>query len=187
VAITEANGDIAINGGNGYTYNGIPTALLEDIEEIRNDQEIIQDITLTERGEYVVVWGHNGVKFSDNIPTGMYEALKKMNSQKETITSAVFNDNGDWIVIAEEHYNASSQELVNFISEGAKKYGHVYSACLTNDALIIVYDKGYNSMGNFPESLGKALNDARIDVYRIKIAGNSWFFADKEGNYRMSL
>lgn len=187
VAITESNGDVAINGGNGYTSNEIPSAMLKEIDEIRNMKETIQDITLSERGEYVIVWGNNGVRFSNNIPTGMYEALKDMNSKKETITSAVFNDNGDWIVISEQHYNASSQEILNLIKEGANKYGHVYSACLTNDALIIVYDKGYNSRGNIPESLGKALNDARINVYRIKIAGDSWFFADKEGNYRMSL
>ena len=186
VAITESNGDVAINGGNGYTYNGIPSGLLKDIDEIRDKKEVIQDITLTERGEHVVIWGNNGIRLS-NIPNGMYDALKNMNSSKETITSAVFNDNGDWIVISEEHYNASSQEILSLIQEGAKQYGHVYSACLTNEAMIIVYDKGYKFRGNVPESLRKALNEAKIDVYRIKIAGDSWFFADKEGNYRMSL
>ena len=186
VAITEANGDIAINGTNGYTSNGLPPKMLDDIKEIRDKKEIIQDITLTEKGDYVIIWGNNGVRLS-NIPDDMYEALKKMNSQNEIITSAVFNDNGDWIVISDKHYNASSQELVNFISEGAKNYGLVYSACLTNNALIIVYDKGYRSKGNIPESLSKAINGTNINVYRIKIAGNSWFFADKEGNYRMSL
>lgn len=105
--------------------------MLKEIDEIRDMKETIQDITLTERGEYVIVWGNNGVRFSNNIPTGMYEALKDMNSKKETITSAVFNDNGDWIVISEQHYNASSQEILNLIKEGANKYGHVYSACLT--------------------------------------------------------
>lgn len=187
VAITEMNGDIAINGGNGYNSNGLPAAMLNDLKEIRDMKEAIQDISLTERGEYVIIYGNNGIRCSNNIPNAMYEVLKRMNNDREKITSAVLNDDGDWIVISEDSFNASSPELQNLMKEGLSQYGGIYSACLTNNGYIIVYEKGYKSGGDLPSTLGDAISKTTINVYTIKVAGDSWFFADKEGRYQMSL
>ncbi len=187
VAITESNGDVAINGGNGYTSDGLPSSMLNDLKEIRDMKEVVQDITLTERGEYVIIYGNNGIRCSNGIPNAMYEVLKDMNSKREKIISAVFNDNGEWIVISEEHYNASSDSIRDMMKEGAQTYGGIYSACLTNNSLIVVFERGYRSRGDIPSSLSDAIGKTRINVYKIKLAGKSWFFADKEGQYQMSL
>ena len=117
----------------------------------------------------------------------MYEVLKRMNNDREKITSAVLNDDGDWIVISEDSFNASSPELQNLMKEGLSQYGGIYSACLTNNGYIIVYEKGYKSGGDLPSTLGDAISKTTINVYTIKVAGDSWFFADKEGRYQMSL
>lgn len=187
VAITEMNGDVAINGGNGYNSNGLPAAMLNDLKEIRDMKEVIQDISLTERGEYVIIYGNNGIRCSNDIPNAMYEVLKRMNNDREKITSAVLNDDGDWIVVSEDSFNASSSELQNMMKEGISQYGGIYSACLTNKGYIIVYEKGYKSGGDLPSTLGDAIGKTTINVYTIKVAGDSWFFADKEGRYQMSL
>lgn len=187
VAITEGNGDIAINGGNGYYQDGLPSKMLEDLEYIRGVKEHIQDITLTEKGEYVIIFGENGVRCSNNIPSQMYDALRRMNNNRETITSAVFNDNGDWIVVSDETFNASSSELLNIMKKGCSEYGHMYSACLTNDGYIIIYEKGFKSGGYHPQTLIDAVNNTRMNVFTIKIAGESWFFADKDGHYQMLM
>jgi hypothetical protein len=187
VAITENSGDIAINGGNGYRSVGLPSEMLDDIEEIREMKERIQDISLTERGEYVIIYADNGVKLSNNIPQGMYDALKDMNEKAEKITSAVFNDDGDWIVVSEKSFIASSSELQNEMKEGISQFGAIYSACFTSDGYIIVYERGYKSSGYIPSTLKTAISTTTINYYRIKVSGDSWFFADKEGNYQMSL
>ena len=187
VAITQTAGDIAINGGNGYYSKGLPSKMKDDLTDIRDKKEAIQDISLTEGGEYVMIYGNNGVKFSDGIPYDMYNTLKLMNTNREKILSAVLNDDGDWIVISDKSFDASSDYLRDMMSDGIDKYGAIYSACLTNDSCIIVYEKGYRSYGEFPAAFEKAINATDINVYMIKLAGDSWFFADKEGHYQMSL
>ena len=187
VAITQTSGDIAINGGNGYEADGIPEKMVKDLMDIRSIQRPIQDISITETGDYVIIYGDNGLKCSNDIPDAMFNSLIKMNDNCERITSATLNDSGDWIVISDSHFETSDPELEALILEGMAQHGTIYSACLTNNSCIIVYENGYKSQGTFPETFTKALNSTKLNVYRIKIAGDSWFFADKEGRYQMSL
>jgi hypothetical protein len=63
----------------------------------------------------------------------------------------------------------------------------LWTACLTDDAAVAVFENGYSFMGNVPESLKNALRETSKDVYRLKIAGNSWFFADSDGNYEYNM
>ena len=161
--------------------------MIKDIMEIRNIQRPIQDICITENGDYVIIYGDNGLKCSNDIPDAMFNSLIKMNDNCERITSAALNDNGDWIVISESHFETSNPELDDLVNQGLAQHGTLHSACLTNNSCIIVYENGYKTQGSFPETFTKALNSTDINVYRIKIAGDSWFFADKEGRYQMSL
>lgn len=187
VAISQTNGDIAINGGNGYEADGVPPKMIKDIIEIRSKQRPIQDICITENGDYVIIYGDNGLKCSNDIPDAMFNSLIKMNDNCERITSAALNDNGEWIVISESHFETSNPELDDLINQGLAQHGALHSACLTNNSCIIVYENGYKTQGSFPETFTKALNSTNLNVYRIKIAGDSWFFADKEGRFQMSL
>jgi len=63
----------------------------------------------------------------------------------------------------------------------------LWAACITDDAAVAVYANGYSFMGNVPSSLKTALEKTKLDVFRLKIAGTSWFFADKDGEYEYSM
>ena len=73
------------------------------------------------------------------------------------------------------------------MAEGNKLYGRLWAACVTDDALIAVYEDGYQYLGNIPYTLEKALRETSIDVFRLKIAGTAWFFADTEGRFRYDM
>jgi len=53
--------------------------------------------------------------------------------------------------------------------------------------MVAVFAGGYKFFGNVPESLKTALKNTKLDVYRLKIAGDSWFFADKNGSYQYNM
>lgn len=118
----------------------------------------------------------------------MIRKLREYNDKREEITSVTFNDNGDWIVITTDHISSSSDEIQDWLSEGFEEYGKLWAACISDDgAMVAVYEKGYKYYGDVPEGLKTALRGSKLDVYRIKIAGTAWFYADKDGtnNYRM--
>ena len=182
VAITKRNGDLMLYGGNGWAAKGCPEGLVTALHELNEQNVIIKDVQLTENGSWLIIYGGNGLRWS-NIPYDLERKIREYNENHEEITSITFNDSGDWIVISEKLYNSSHSNILNWLTEGVKKYGHLRAACLTDDALVAVYDGGYRFFGNVPESLKEALKKTTIDVYYIKIAGDSWFFADKNGKF----
>ncbi len=182
VAITKTNGNLMLYGGNGWAAKGCPEGLVTALHELNEQKVTIKDVQLTESGSWLILYGRNGLRWS-NIPYDLERKIREFNEKNEEITSITFNDSGDWIVISEKLYNSSHSNILNGLTEGVKKYGHLRAACLTDDALVAVYDGGYWWSGNVPESLKQKLREAKIDVYYIKIAGNSWFFADKNGIY----
>ena len=182
VAITKTNGNLMLYGGNGWAAKGCPEGLVTALHELNEQKVTIKDVQLTESGSWLILYGRNGLRWS-NIPYDLERKIREFNEKNEEITSITFNDSGDWIVISEKLYNSSHSNILNGLTEGVKKYGHLRAACLTDDALVAVYDGGYWWSGNVPESLKQKLREAKIEVYYIKIAGNSWFFADKNGIY----
>ncbi len=186
VAITKTNGDIALNQTNAYAYTNCPQGLANAIKELHSEEVYIDDIQLTENGRWIILHGDNGFRWS-NIPYSLEQKIREFNNNSEIVTSVTLNDANDWIIISTEHYSASSDYILNWLKEGAEKYGALWAACVTNDAMVAVYEDGYKFWGNVPESLKSALRDSDLNVYRIKIAGTAWFFADKEGNYRYNM
>lgn len=186
VAITKTNGDLALYGTNGYASTGLPTGLTNAIKELRNDNEYIDDVQLTERGRWLILFGNNGVQWSD-IPYSLERRLREYNSNGEVITSVTFNDNNEWVIVTTEHISASSDAIQQWIKRGMDEYGNVQTACITDDGLIVVFDGGYTFLGNIPSDLRSALSNTKLDVYRLKIAGNAWFFADKSGSYQYNM
>lgn len=182
VAITEYNGDVMLYGDNGWAASNCPADLTEALHELNDDGETINDVQLTEDGHWIILYGGNGCTWN-NIPDDLEEQIRQYNSDREVITSITFNDNGDWILISEEHISASDSRILDWISSGMEDYGQVWAACVTNDAKVVVFERGYIFDGDVPESLISELKSTTLDVYRIKIAGTAWFYADKEGNY----
>lgn len=182
VAITETNGDLALYGDNGWAGSGLPRELSDALHELHDNGETINDVCLTENGRWLLLYGNNGFRW-EGIPYSLENKIREFNLDREVVISVSFNDSGEWIVIGEKHYAASSTELLNWLSEGADMYGMLWSVCITNDAAVACYEKGYRSLGDCPSLLMSRLQEADFNVYRIKIAGESFFFADKYGRY----
>lgn len=182
VAITCTNGDLMLYGRNGWAATGCPDDLTDALDELNEDGEFIDDVQLTEDGKWLILYGDNGLRWND-IPYDLEQELRELNSAQETINSITFNDSGDWIVISENYIVCSSSELDQWVNDGQENYGSAWTACITEDAIVVVYDYGYKTYGDIPDTLNDALRTTNIDVYRLKIAGQSWFISDGEGEY----
>lgn len=184
VAITDTGGDLALNGKNDYAYTaGIPQALADALEKYHDDDDYIDDVQLTEDGEWLILVGKNGCQWS-NIPSKLESKLRQWNEAEETITSITFNDDGDWIAVSTDHVASSSTDMDDWIKEGIETHGQLWAAHLTNDACVLCFENGYKFLGNVPQKLKDALKATKYDVYRIKFTKEgSYFFADQEGHY----
>lgn len=186
VAITRTNGDVALYGRNGCARSNVPSGLNQAINELNERGEYIDDIQLTENGRWLILYGANGIKWND-IPYSLEKQLRKYNDNGEVITSVTFNDANDWIVITTEHVSSSASSIQAWLSSGMKDWGALWAACITDDGLVAVFENGYKYIGNIPSDLEAALRETSLDVYRLKIAGSAWFFADKNGSYRYNM
>lgn len=180
VAITKKNGDIALAGKHGYSYKNIPTGLANAIKEEANNDNFIDDIQLTDRGRWCLLYGKNGFRWSD-VPYDMERAMRNANEEDETVTAVSFNDDGRWAVISEEYIRASD-DIREWISDGGDKYGQVWTICITDDAIVVVYEEGFKYHGNVPEDLKQKLKNCDFDVFHLKISGSSWFFSNRDGS-----
>ena len=186
VAITKFNGDLALYGKNGCARSGCPNDLNAAITELNNNGEYIDDIQLTEEGRWLILFGDNGIQWND-IPYSLEQKLREYNQQGEVILSVTFNDAGNWIVITTNYYSASHTEVLNWLKEGNENYGQLWAACVTDDAVVAVFKEGYRFIGNVPETLKEALKETTLNVFRLKIAGTAWFFADQNGRFRYRM
>jgi len=73
------------------------------------------------------------------------------------------------------------------LKDGLDDYGKLWAACITDDALVAVYANGFKLLGNVPSDLETSLRQTSINVYRLKIAGSAWFYADTDGNGKYNL
>lgn len=187
VAITETNGDLALHGRNGWAGTGLPENLSNALTELNEENKYISDVQLTENGNWLILYGNNGFRWS-GISETLEAKIRDYNARNEEVTSVTFNDSGDWIVITTEHYASSDQRITTWLKEGAAEYGMLWAACITENGIVACYEKGYTFFGEIPSELRNRLQETTdFDVYRIKIAGESYFFADKEGHYHYKM
>ena len=186
VAITEYNGDLMLYGRNGWAVYDCPSSLTTALRELNNDSEYINDVQLTNNGKWLILYGNNGLRWND-IPYSLESMLRKWNADHEEITSVSFNDSGDWIAVSTEHIAASSDAIQDWMAEGMREYGKVWATCITENAIIVVYARGYKFYGDIPYSLERRLDNVDFNVYRIKIAGDAWFISDgvSKNDYNM--
>ncbi|WP_251621219.1 hypothetical protein [Odoribacter lunatus] len=186
VAITKTNGDLALYGRNGCANAGCPANLSKAIRELNDDNKYIDDIQLTEEGSWLILFENNGFRWHD-IPYSLEQKIRKFNNDSEVITSVTFNDAGDWVVVTTNYISSSDERIQNLLKEGMNKHGGLLTVCLTDDALVAVFEKGYRFFGDVPSSLKTAIEQTKLNVFRLKIAGSSWFFANKKGNYQYNM
>ena len=186
VALTKSNGDLALYQENGYAHYGCPEELDATIKELHEASELIDDVQLTESGKWLILYGDNGFRWY-GIPSSLESRLKEYNNEGEVVTSATFNDAGEWIIISTNYFSASDPEIEEWLKQGNEKYGKIWAACVTDAAAVAVYENGYQFLGEIPDSLQKALDETDLNVYRLKVAGDAWFFADQEGGFQYEM
>lgn len=186
VAITESNGDAMIYGRNGWAADNCPSDLIETLHELNDMNEEIQDIHLTDDGRWLILYGNNGIHWN-NLYYELKEKMSEYNNKGEKITNVAFNDYRDWIIITPKHISASSDELLEWLNEGCERHGQLWTACMTYDAVVAVYESGFKFYGNVPEDLKEALTTCSSDVYIVKMSGESWFFRCTDGFWRYNM
>lgn len=184
VAITKTNGDVALYGKCGYATSNVPTGLSNKLRELNRASILIDDVQLTESGRWCVLYGKNDAEWTTNAPSGLANKIHEYHRNNYVVRSISFNDYNDWVIVSDEYYSTSSTELMNWLKNGSNKYGRLWAVCITDDAAIAVYANGFCVRGDVPDDLLSALRSTSFNVYRLKVSGNSWFFADQNGNYR---
>lgn len=153
--------DLALNGKNAYAASGVPDGLLKALKELNDEGEFIDDVQLTEGGRWLILYGDNGFRWND-IPASLEKKLREYNENEEVVTSVTFNDKGGWIIISTEHISASNTGVYDWIEEGMDKYGALWAAHMTNEALILCYENGFRHSGNIPEKVKRKLGETNI-------------------------
>ena len=184
VAITKTNGDVALYGTCGYATSNVPAALSNKLKELNKANTLIDDVQLTESGKWCVLYGRNDATWTTDIPSGLANKINEFHNNNYVVRSISFNDYGRWVIVSDEYYATSSTELTNWLKSGSDRWGRLWAVCVTDDATVAVYEKGFCYRGNVPEKLKEALRSTSFNVYRLKVSGDSWFFADTNGNYR---
>jgi hypothetical protein len=185
VAITETQGNLALGGRNSYAFSGIPSGLVDELEELHHDGEFIRDVQLTEGGAWLILY--EGGIIWDAIPKELEAKLREFDGMGERILSVSFNDAGDWAAVTENYFSASSETLTARLSEGYDSYGQLLTVALTGNAALGVFAEGYLLRGKVPNGLKRALRDTDLQVSCVKIAGQAWFLADAEGKYEYDM
>jgi len=154
--------------------------------KLNKANEFIDDIVLTEKGSWLILYGDNGFVWNE-IPKDLEVKMKEYNKKRLVIASVTFNDNGEWILIGDE-INTSGTELMETIKEGMNQFGTLWTACLTDDGVAIVYEKGYQFFGNVPDVLQERVKTTEFDVFRLKFTSDGAFFiSDKDGHYDYTM
>lgn len=188
VALTQTGGDIALYGTNGWASSGpVPAGLTRTLSSLHDEDELIDDIVLTESGSWIVLHGRNAFVWSD-IPRALERRMREMNDEGELITSVTLNDDGEWIIISDKHFAASDSRIGEQIQEGMVDYGVLWAAHMTDDGLVLVFARGYLYFGNVPRGLIQALKDTSMNVFRVKFTPDgAWFIADRNGRFDYTM
>lgn len=186
VAITKYNGDLMLYGRNGWAADGCPKDLTDALRELNNSNKYINDVQLTDQGCWLILYGDNGLRWND-IPYSLETKLREWNTNGEEITSVSFNDAGQWIIISKKYIAASDASIQDWIVEGMDLYDGVLATCMTDDAIVVVYEGGYKFLGNVPDDLIQKLKTIRFNVYRVKIAGTAWFISDNKSMFSYNM
>jgi len=181
VALTQQNGNVALAGRNAAAWQNVPNNLAQRLQSMANDGMYIDDVQLTEGGRWLIV---GDTIYWDRIGSDLENEIKRLVQRKERIISITFNDYGEWIVISENSYSSSNTDIQRWLRTNANRYGFLRAACVTDDCMVAVYENGFAYQGNMPKACWDALDTTNLDIHRLKISGDSWFFADADGNYQ---
>lgn len=186
VALTQNSGSLVIHDGNAYTILECPETLENDLATINQKEQIVADVTLTEKGSYAILTEGGDVYISDDLPEGLEDAIDQFMEKDEDITCISFNDKGDWVIVSKESFHASNKDLETWIEKGMKEHGDLWSVTLTDSAAVAVMSNGYLFEGDVPKELieeveNNAEKEDGLDIFSIKWSGHAWFMIDHDG------
>ncbi len=184
VAITQNFGDVVLYGKNGWACKNCPVELRDALKQLSERGSTINDVQLTEKGHWLVIFDGNGYKHSAGLPTAFISKLREFNLNHETIISAPFNDEGEWAAITQQHLSASSPNLLSWLQDGISSYGRIISATIVDNAVVAVYSGGFKFLGSVPQTLKNALKQSGMSVVNVRISGEHWFFVSKDGKFQ---
>jgi len=98
-----ASGWVIIWGKNGYTEVGLPKSATDEIDKLNTDNKEIKQLTFDSNGEWLIVYGDNGLIWSTGVVQPLVDQLKKLNDAGEVIRQVEFApDTGagiGWVVL----------------------------------------------------------------------------------------
>jgi hypothetical protein len=187
VAMTLTGGDVALYGKNGWAGVRIPIEMSNRLDELNEQNVLIDDVQITENGAWLILYGNNGLAWN-GISYSLEKKLKEFNNRGEVITSVAFNDAEDWIIIGTENISASSNKIYELVEDGMRNYGGLWAAHLTDDGLVLCYERGYKFFGNVPNTLRNKLETTTLNVFRVKfLSDGAYFIADRNGKFAYYL
>ncbi|MBQ8493962.1 MAG: hypothetical protein IJ464_06770 [Alistipes sp.] len=186
VAISSYSGNMALTGHNSVAMQDLPEELSLKLREINLAKEYIEDVQITDEGMWIVLYGGGRISHSI-LPESLIKGMRRFRDAGEKITSVSFNDDGLWIITSESHVLASEQRVTKWLTEGFVDYGRLWSTCVTKYGVVAIYEGGYRYLGEIPDTLKAALSSTKLNIYRLKIIEDAWFFADRDGNYRYKM
>lgn len=154
--LTNTHGTVAIYGDNGYSYNAaIPASLKIRLKKIYDEGHAIVDITISEAGNWLVLYGYAAAAWSGIPP----ELIDKINDNTERLYSASFNDAGEWTMVTEKHIYASHTNILSFLTSYTKIYGSLLSANICGQGMVACYSSGTTFFGKVPNNVIKAYQE----------------------------
>lgn len=183
---TNSGCAMIVIGGNGFWMKGCPQAMNDQMNQIAAAGQTIVDVQVTEKQSWAVLYGANGYS-TNGVPTSLNNKLKELNSGGQIFRSIAINDIGEWVVVTNTNIYFSDTDLQSAIVEDMGAYGNVVSVCLTDDAMLVVYDGGYGAYGEIPTTLSNSLGSLPFNPTDIAIAGTRWVAADNNGSYSYNM
>jgi len=175
--ITDNWGYLIFDGQGKCAYSKIPKTLGEYIDNELDTGRTIDDVCITERGNWFCV----GDKFGGvGYPDSMWAQIHEFLQQGDRVTCATFNDYGEWIVISDKHFASSDKSIQKVMRKASKEFGFIRAAAITNSACIIIAERGFRMIGYIPPDLHDYLkNKQSFDIRYIKFTERgSWLVTD---------
>lgn len=184
--ITDNWGYLIFDGQGKCAYSRIPRTLGEYIDNEQDAGKTIDDVCITERGNWFCVDDRcGGVGYPDSMWAQIHEFVR----QGDRVTCATFNDYGEWIVISKNHFASSDKSIQKEMRKASKEFGSIRAVAMTNSAGIIIAESGFRIIGYIPPDLDDYLkNKQSFDIRSIKFTERgSWLVTDGYSRYFYSL
>lgn len=187
VAITKFQGDAMIYGRNGYACKRTPEGFAPALQKLNEDSIYVYDIQITEGGRWLIQHGRNGVTLGGEVYPGMVEQMQAVIDAGDSLMMVAMDDTDGWFLMSDTHYNASNNEILQWILRGVEKYGRLRTVTLTDEVRIAVFEKGMLFAGELPEDLKQALVECKVPLTKVRVSGQAWFIVGENNFWKCKI